>query len=90
MSRRSSSGVGWSPRRRPRAVTALLDRAEAIRRAETDRTARELELDRARAEKLDRMTAAIVKKLLHEPILALKNGEVEGDAVRQLFALEER
>ena len=77
-------------RRAVPAITALLDRAEAIRRAETDRTARELELDRARAEKLDRMTAAIVKKLLHEPILALKNGEVEGDAVRQLFALEER
>jgi len=77
-------------RRAVPAITALLDRAEAIRRGETERTARELELDDSRAEKLDRMTTAIVKKLLHEPILALKNGEVGGDAVRRLFALEER
>ena len=77
-------------RRAVPAITALLDRAEAIRRAETERTVRELALDDASTAKLEKMTAAIVKKLLHEPIQALKEDDVDAAAVRRLFALEER
>ena len=77
-------------RRAVPAITALLDRAEVIRRAETERTVRELALDDASTDKLEKMTAAIVKKLLHEPIQVLKKDDVDAAAVRRLFALEER
>ena len=72
-------------------IRALVARAEGIRRAELDRTAADLGLDEEDGQKLDRMTAAIVKRLLDAPIRQLRDAdgtEETADAVRRLFELE--
>ena len=61
-------------------IKALVQRAEAVRHAELERTLRELRLDAQTADKLDRMTAAIVKKLLHEPIAYLRYADDSWEA----------
>ena len=79
-------------RRAAPTITALVDRAEGVRREELERTARTLHLDDDGREKLDRMTAAIVKKLLHHPIVYLRNGADRDEAdrtVRRVFQLQD-
>ena len=69
-----------------------MQRAEAVRHAELERTLRQLRLDAQTAEKLDRMTAAIVKKLLHEPIAYLRYADDSWEAtqtVRAIFGVED-
>lgn len=77
-------------------IVALREKAEAIRRAELDRTLasslRHLGEDDRQA--LEAMTGAIVNKLLHAPITQLKHqGRREAvyfiAALRQLFEIEE-
>jgi glutamyl-tRNA reductase len=72
-------------------IRALRDRAEMIRAAELRRTlARLPELPAREQEAIQALSAAIVNKLLHEPITALKDPHVGGDladAVQQLFHL---
>ena len=77
-------------------VAALHDRADAIRVGELNRRAARLAaLDPAAAEVADAVTRAVVKKLLHEPTVRVKDaagsarGELLADALADLFALDE-
>jgi glutamyl-tRNA reductase len=73
-------------------VAALHDRAEALRQAELDRQASRLTPEQAAA--ADAVSRALIKKLLHEPTIRLKDaagsprGERLADALRDLFDLE--
>ena len=56
------------------------------------RTARDLGLDAAGSDKLDKMSAAIVKKLLHEPLLYLRDAddtESAAELLRRVFGVED-
>ena len=73
-------------------ISSLRGKADRIRRRELDTTLRKLqhlpEEDRARIEVL---TKAITRKLLHDPIIALKNqekGKGSIETVRELFGLD--
>ena len=75
-------------------VTALHDRAEAVRRAELDRFERRLGgLDESQARAVEALTRAIVAKLLHDPTVALKaaagtpTGDQLSSALQQLYQL---
>lgn len=68
-------------------IAALWERAEAIRRRELDKALRRLgSLSPDERERIEAMTAAIVKKMLHQPIARLKDGS---DRRRYLEALQE-
>jgi glutamyl-tRNA reductase len=75
-------------------VAALRRQAESIREHELERTLRDLgEIDPATAERIEHLSRALVKKLLHEPTVRLREraGDGEADdvaaAVRDLFGL---
>ena len=75
-------------------VAELRRRAEAVRAAELERTLRDLgDVDAATAERIEHLSRALVKKLLHEPTIRLRERAGEGDAdevaaaVRELFGL---
>jgi glutamyl-tRNA reductase len=75
-------------------LAALRLRGEAIREQELQRTFRRLgEVDPATAEQIEHLSRALVKKLLHEPTVRLRERAGEGDAddvaaaVRELFGL---
>jgi glutamyl-tRNA reductase len=75
-------------------IVDLRAKADAIRRAEVERTLRRLPgLDPVVQRRIEAMSEALVNKLLHEPTLALKaeagNGHAAeyASAVRQLFGL---
>ncbi|HWC09991.1 MAG TPA: hypothetical protein VG455_02100, partial [Acidimicrobiales bacterium] len=75
-------------------VTALRERAEAVRVAELERLRTRLAgLDRRQQEALEAVTRGIVAKLLHEPTVRLKDaggsprGERLSGALRELFDL---
>lgn len=76
-------------------IARLTARAESLRKAEIERTLHDLGAgDPALADKLDRMTAALVAKLLHGPIQAIKEAQAGDDAetletVRKMFGLED-
>ncbi|UCD35401.1 MAG: glutamyl-tRNA reductase [Nitrospiraceae bacterium] len=74
-------------------IVALRNRAEEIRRAELEKTLQKitpLEEDKIRS--IEQLTAAIVNKLIHPPMAALKsedeNREQMLDLVQKLFNLE--
>jgi glutamyl-tRNA reductase len=73
-------------------VAALRHRAEAIRQYELGRTLPHLgRLTEEEQQRLEAMTRAMVKKLLHAPIAHLKsedNGVAQAAALRELFDLE--
>jgi glutamyl-tRNA reductase len=76
-------------------LAALRRRAERIREAEVERTLRLLgEVDDATAEHIRRLSHGLVKKLLHEPTVRLRERAGSGDAdevaadARDLFGLE--
>ncbi len=72
-------------------IKAIVERATTVRETEVERTARDLGLDEAGRERLDRMSAAIVKKLLHDPIRYLREAEdadEAAEALRQIFGVE--
>ncbi len=78
-------------------IVELRDHAETIRTMELERTlARMPGLDARDRERLDAMTQAIVKRLLHQPTEALKLPGSKAEesrlvtAVRRLFGLEEK
>ncbi len=58
-------------------VAAMRQRAEQVRRLEVERTLKQLgaDADGAMAERLHAMTAALVKKLLHQPTVGLRTGD---------------
>lgn len=79
-------------RRAAPTIKAIVQRAANVRSREVDRTARDLCLDPAGRDKLDKMSAAIVKKLLHEPILYLRDAddtESAAELVRRVFGVED-
>jgi glutamyl-tRNA reductase len=76
-------------------IVSLRQKLEEIRRSELDKTLRNLkDLDEQERRSIEALTAAIVNKILHPPIAALKqsqngaSGESYVDAVRALFALD--
>ena len=71
-------------------VKALVDKAEQIRSAQMTRTLKEIpNLSADDYERLDNMTRAIIKKLLHSPISHLKNPDKNHiKIIRELFDLE--
>jgi glutamyl-tRNA reductase len=72
-------------------ISALRDRAERIRLDELKKTLGRLpHLSADERRRIDALTSAIVKKILHQPIMCLKESEGAPDyveAVRELFAL---
>ena len=85
-------GDWLASRRAVPTIKALIEYADQVRQTEMTRTIRELDLNPDDAEKLDRMTAAIVKKLLHAPITHLRYADDSEDAaerVREIFRIEE-
>ena len=75
-------------------VAALRRRAEAIRESELERTLRELgDVDPETAARIEHLSRALVKKLLHEPTVRLRARAGEGEAedvaaaARELFGL---
>jgi glutamyl-tRNA reductase len=73
-------------------IAALRRQAEAARRAEVERTLARLgSVSDADRERIEAMTKAIVKRLLHEPVTRLRSDATERDldAVRHLFGLED-
>jgi glutamyl-tRNA reductase len=81
----------WSTQEIVPTIQALRERAEAIRAAELQRAlARLPDLTPQQQEAVQAMSNAIVNKLLHEPIVTLKDrsaGNELADAVRRLFHL---
>jgi glutamyl-tRNA reductase len=73
-------------------VAALRSRAESVRLAELERTLGKTDMSDADRERIEAMTSAIVKKLLHAPIARLKEpgeGERYVEATRALFGLDD-
>ena len=72
-------------------IAALRERAEATRAAEVERTLAKTKMSDADRKRVQAMTSALVKKLLHAPVSALKTPG-EGDryvaAARALFDLD--
>jgi glutamyl-tRNA reductase len=75
-------------------VAALRRRAESIREQELDRTLRELgDVDPETAARIEHLSRVLVKKLLHDPTVRLREraGQGEADevaaAVRELFGI---
>ena len=72
-------------------VAAMRRRADALRRSEVARTLQILDADpdSELARRLDAMTNALVKKLLHQPTAALRAGDgaASYEAARRLFAI---
>ena len=72
-------------------VAELRERADATRRAELEKTFQRLgDLTEKQRRSIDAMSSALVKKLLHEPIVRLKSddGERYVVPVRELFKLD--
>ncbi len=73
-------------------VASLRSRAEALRAAELERTWSKTNMSAADRKRVEAMTAALVKKLLHDPIARLKTpgeGERYVETARALFALDD-
>lgn len=77
-------------------IAGLHAKADAIRRAEVDKTLRRLpQLGELERRQIERLTEALVSKLLHEPTRRLKAESQRGNpgpyvaAVRNLFALDD-
>jgi glutamyl-tRNA reductase len=73
-------------------IAALRERADALRLAELERTLSRMDLAPAARARVEAMSAALVKKLLHAPIARLKDpagGERYTAAARALFALDD-
>jgi glutamyl-tRNA reductase len=75
-------------------ISALRERAEALRVAELERQRRRLDgLDPAQREAVEAVTRGVLAKLLHDPTVRLKDaagtpkGERLSDALRELFDL---
>jgi glutamyl-tRNA reductase len=82
----------WQDRWVVPTISALRDQAEAIRRGELTKTLGRLpNLSADERRRIDALTSAIVKKLLHQPIMCIRESEGEPaylEAVRELFALD--
>lgn len=84
----------WAAQEVVPTIRALRERAEAIRQAEIERTLAKLpELSPREQDAIQALSTAIINKLLHQPIAALKSagsGQQLAQAVQQLFQLPEQ
>jgi glutamyl-tRNA reductase len=83
----------WATQEVVPTIRALRERAEAIRLAEIERTLAKLpDLSPRQQDAIQALSAAIINKLLHQPISTLKDPDSGGQlarAVQQLFQLTE-
>jgi glutamyl-tRNA reductase len=81
----------WHSQEAVPTITALVSKAERIRRTQLARTLGRMQMSDEERAAIDAMTQAIVKRILHDPIRSLRNGE-QGDnhiqAVQELFDLD--
>lgn len=74
-------------------ISALVGKAEKIRQAELSRTLSKMPgLSAEEQQRIEAMSASLVKKLLHDPIRHLKNGGLHDNhlqVLRELFDLQE-
>jgi glutamyl-tRNA reductase len=73
-------------------VAALQERADALRLAELERTLSRMKLSPEDRARIEAMSSALVKKLLHAPIARLKDpadGDRYAESARALFGLDE-
>jgi glutamyl-tRNA reductase len=86
----------WIGRKVAPTISELVARAEEIRLAEVERGLARLDLSERERNAVNAVTTAIVNKMLHRPIVALKerggrhDANVYVHAVRELFGLPER
>lgn len=82
----------WEQQEVVPAIAALRSHAEAIRDQEVRRTLGRLDLTDTERTRIEAMSKAIVKKLLHKPLVYMKERRDEDgtvDTVRALFGLED-
>jgi glutamyl-tRNA reductase len=83
----------WAAQKVAPTIRALRERAEAIRQAEIERTLAKLpDLSPRQQDAINALSAAIINKLLHQPITSMKDPESGGQlarVVQQLFQLNE-
>jgi glutamyl-tRNA reductase len=81
----------WQARWVVPTIAALRAHAESIRRAELDKTLSRLpNLSEEERNRIDALTSSIINKLLHRPIVSLKEPDGQpalSEALRELFAL---
>ena len=65
-------------------LAALTRKAEAIRRLELKKTLKQHDFDSDQRAALEIMTAALVRRLLHDPLLFIKNSSAQGDCVQSI------
>ncbi len=87
------SDSGQPPAEPAATADALLQKAEAIRKAQLDLTLKKLRgLTQDQRDSLDAMTRALVEEILHEPLGRVggcnDEGESYAEIVRQLFHLD--
>jgi len=81
--------AGWRARQATPAISALLSRAENIRRLHFEKAVRGMPgLSTSDSARIEAMTKSIVQKILHAPVSALKNDGHESKLVRDLFGLD--
>src|SRR5262249_54085236 len=83
----------WAAQEVGPTIRALRERAGAMRPAEIERTLAKLpDLSQQQQDAIHALSAAIVNKLLHQPITSMKNPDSGGELARmvqQLFQLTE-
>ena len=82
----------WDARGVTPTIASIRRRAEAMRAAETERTLSRMDgLPPEQAERIEAMTKALVKKLLHDPTRTLRerNDEWFTQSAREIFGLDE-
>ena len=83
----------WAAQEVVPTIRALRERAESIRQTEIERTLAKLpDLSQHQQDAIYALSAAIVNKLLHQPITSMKNPDSGGQlarVVQQLFQLTE-
>jgi glutamyl-tRNA reductase len=83
----------WAAQEVVPTIRALRERAESIRQIEIERTLAKLpELSPHQQDAINALSAAIVNKLLHQPITSMKNPDSGGQlarVVQELFQLTE-
>ncbi len=80
----------WESRRLGPSIARLEERAETLRRGEVERALRQLpRLSEEETASIEAMSRAIVRKLLHNPLAAMKENPASLEAAQQLFGLKE-
>jgi len=85
-------GAWLSQQKASPTIAALRQRAEATRKAELERTLARLgHLSDADRQRIEAMSEALVNRLLHEPVMRLRQhgSERHVEALRELFGLDE-